>query len=55
MVGLGEVLQQIPLAITFDPPSSEMDPTIEAEVVVIVPIEVVEILRLLATKVTSLP
>jgi hypothetical protein len=55
MVGLGEVLQQSPLAVTGDPPSSVMVPPIVEEVVVMAPMTGVDILRLLATKVTSFP
>ena len=55
MVGLVEVLQQNPIARMVEPPSSDMDPPKVAVLVVMVPLEVVEIFRLLGTNDTSLP
>jgi hypothetical protein len=55
MVGLGKVLQQSPLAVTAEPPSSVMDPPMVEEVVVIALMTGVDILRLFATNVTSFP
>ena len=55
IVGLGIVLQQTPLAVTADPPSSVIFPPMVADVVVIVATDVGAIFKLLATNVTSLP